>query len=474
LQKLYITDYLKLNADNLGNKTAVTCSGQSLTWQELWRDVEATSNKLAGKIGADKQQLVSLLMPNSIEYVVAYLAIIHSGHVAVPVDVIYKPLEIEAIIKQIPTALIITDESNRARISSNLPLITLDELMTEEAEGSESFRADPKEMIATIFFTSGTTGKPKAAPYTHTNHLWNINVCSQVWDWTSDDSLLISLRLSHWYGSVMGLTGAIYHGNSFYLTDRFDVEDILSILSSGKVSMFTHAPLAYAKMAETEKDYDLSKVRLFISGSGPLSPSVWQSFKDRYGQEILEVYGSSETGRIASNLLNERIPGSPGRPLPGVLAKIESDGELAVKSDGLFPGYYQNEPLTAQHLTSDGYWKTGDIASLSEGRIILKGRTHEIIRRMGYTVSPRDIEWALLTNPGIKEVSVLASQTGGSEDDELVYFIVTDMTDGQVEDFCKQSLPSIWRPNKIIKLTELPRTSNGKVSIPKLRAMVNW
>jgi malonyl-CoA/methylmalonyl-CoA synthetase len=414
-------------------------------------------------------------MPNSWEYVVAYLAILHAGHIALPIDVIYKPLEIGAILRQMKPALIIADEANLPRVNADIEIMTLADLVPANQGAFKPLRLPADKQIATIFFTSGTTGKPKAAPYTHANHMWNIEVCSQVWDWNEKDSLLLSLRLSHWYGSVMGLSGALYHGNTLHLQDRFNAQATLETLASGQISMFTHAPLAYSKLLEADdyEKYDLSKVRLFISGSGPLPPKVWQQFKERFGQEILEVYGSSETGRIASNLLNERIPGSPGRILPGVEVRIAEKNEVTVKSPGVFPGYYKNAPLNHASQTTEGFWRTGDIGELSGERLTLKGRLQEIIRKQGYSVSPRDVEWALHTNSAITDASVLGVSRPSEPDDQLVYFLVTDAAEQDIREFCKAELPSVWRPDRIIILPQIPRTMSGKVNIPELRAMLN-
>jgi malonyl-CoA/methylmalonyl-CoA synthetase len=468
----YITDYLIKNAQQMPDKLALVDHESAFSWRELAEAVEPIAKALRAKFPGDEQVLIGVFMPNSWEYIVAYLAIIHAGHVAVPIDVIYKELEIDAIINQMNPAIIITDQAGQKRISDSPKATLLSDVATSEA-APPPLRIDPRRQIATIFFTSGTTGKPKAVPNTHANHIWNIQTCSKVWQWTDSDSLLISVRLTHMLGCVMGLSGVLYHGNTFYITDRFDAEKILALLEKEKISMFSYGPLVYAKLLEVEKDYDLSKVRLFISGSGPLPPSTWQAFKDRYGQEILEVYGSSETGRIASNLLDERIPGSPGRPLPDVQIKVEDNGELAVKSPGVFPGYYNNAELTNKNLTPDGFWRTGDIVEIHDGRIILKGRIHEIIRRLGYSVSPRDVEWAMHKFPAVKDIAVLGEQRATEAGDKIVYFVVTEAGQDDIMAYCRENLPSIWRPDQIIIVDELPKNKTGKTDINALRAMLN-
>lgn len=351
--------------------------------------------------------------------------------------------------------------------------VLVEELIGHDGPVGNLIEIPANQQIATLTFTSGTTGKPKAVPNTHANHIWNIEACSEIWDWTADDTLLVSLPLSHMHGIVICLSGAIYHGNTIYLQRWFDEEATLKALASGQISFFTHAASAYVKLVtHKSSDYDLSKVRLCISGAAPLPPAVWQDFKDRFGVQILETYGSSETGRIAGNRLHERVLGSPGKPMPGVELRLNASGEVEVSSPGVFPGYYQNESATDEFMTKDGFWRTGDIAELKNGYVYLKGRVQERIRRFGYTISPRDVEWAIQQHPKVKDIYVMGRQKAGDTSDELIYFIVTSLSDDQIWDYCKQNLIFAWRPDKIVHLDELPRNRSGKASIGKLKAMV--
>lgn len=430
---------------------------------------------LSGYFSGSDQQVAAILAPNSIEFVVSYLAIVHTGHIALCLDPAYKKLELDAIIDQIPSKFIITTKDYRRQISDHHePVILAENLLAADSptETVDYLRQPADGQIASLTFTSGTTGRPKVVPNTHANHIWNIQTCSKIWDWTSDDSLLISVPLSHMLGIVMGLSGVIYHGNTFYLQRWFDEAATLKLLSSGKISFFSHAAAAYIKLAQMpDEGYDLSKVRLCVSGAAPLPPAIWQELKKRYGIEIVETYGTSETGRIAGNQLHERTLGSPGRPLPGVNIKLDDNSELLVKSGGVFPGYYHNPGATRAGRTSDGYWRTGDIAELRDGFIILKGRLQERIRRYGYDVSPRDVEWALLKNPRIQDAFVMGVQHADEPTDELVYFIVSDLSDDRIHDYCKHNLVYSWRPSKLIRLEELPRTRSGKPQLSRLKEL---
>lgn len=463
----YITDYLYENAKQVPHKVALVSEDREFSWQQLATEVELKANFLRKQLPGNNQCLVAVLMPNTWQFVVTYLAIIDAGHIAVPIDVIYKPLEIEAILNQVKPTILISDRLNADQLKGGWSTLTFDGL-GGESQAVSKIRTDPNMQIASLVFTSGTTGKPKIAPYTHSNHLWNIKACSEVWGWDNKDVMLLSLRLSHWYGICMGLSGALYHSNTIYLKNSFNADETLQLLANGQVSLFSHTPFAFSKMVEAQGEYDLSKVHLLISGSAALPPSVWQAFKDRFGVEIIETYGSSETGRIAANTYTERASGSPGKLLPGVEANLTADNELAIKSPGVFPGYYQNQEATKANLTDDGFWKTGDIAEIINRKVILKGRLQEKLIKFGYSISPRDIEWALTQNENILECAVIGRPTE-TGDDALIYFIVGNISESELIAYTKTDLPSIWRPDKIIFLDELPRTSNGKVALQQLK-----
>lgn len=473
----HLTDYLEHHALKCADKPALITDTKTLTWSELNALADSYAYRLAMDLPkhgtAEHQKVIGIMMPNDWQSVVAYLAILKTGHIALPIDPSYKKIEIEAIFTQMHPSIItghdVADYSHLANRVVNYQQLSES---TQALDKAKTLRFNAKQQIASLLFTSGTTGRPKAAPNTHANHIWNIEVCSQVWGWDDKDTLLISLRLSHWYGLVMGLSGALYHGNTLYLQDWFDPLKTLQSLSSGKISIFTHVPFAYQEMvAQNNSEFDLSKVRLCISGGAPLPPSLWHEFKDKFGVEILECYGSSETGRIASNLPSERIPGSPGRILPGVRLHITASGEVSIKSPGVFPGYFHNAQAS-KHLRADGdWWRTGDIGELVNGRLVLKGRVQEKIRKLGYTISPRDIEWALLKNPRIKEAYVMGRQSESGPNDELIYFIVSELSDQELEAYYKSDLLFAWRPDKVLRLDKLPRTTNNKPRISSLKAL---
>jgi acyl-CoA synthetase (AMP-forming)/AMP-acid ligase II len=414
-----------------------------------------------------------MLMTNSVDFVITYLAILQAGHIAMPLDPVYKRLEIAAIIKRVKPAMIVIQERYKDRVNAKeSDIFKAKSIIDKKWPVEPSLRLPAGEQIASLFFTSGTSGHPKIVPNTHSNHIWNIKTSSKVWSWTKDDTLLITLPLSHMHGLVMGLSGALYHGNTLYLRQQsFDARAVLEELASGKISLFTHGPVAYMQMLAETGEYDLSKVRLMISGSSPFPPSVWQDFKSRFGAEVVEVYGTSETGRIAANIPGQQKPGTTGKVLPDVDMKFSPEQEVLIRSGGVFPGYYHNQKATQASWAVDGYWRTGDIGELNDGYLVLKGRVQERIRRFGYTVSPRDVEWALLENSKINEAFVLGKQRPGRANDELFYFIAGDITLNELNDYCKNNLPFSWRADHVVFVASLPRTRNGKPHVKRLKEM---
>jgi len=472
----YITDFLEYNAVNYANKPAVVYEEETINWKLLRDSVNLGAKIIASKIDNSKQQIVGLLLSNSPEFIIAYLSIIHAGHIAMPLDPNFKHLEAQNVIDQMLPVVVITD-SKHADYLINTEIMNVDDLSDENNKNltSNFLRINPEKQVVSMLFTSGTTGNPKATPYTHANHIWNINAVSDLWQWVHDDTLLISLPLSHWHGLCVGLTGSLVHGNTIYLQERFDAEDTLNALQSGKISLFMHVPIAYSRLIEhnPSKKYDISKVRLCISGSSFLPPAMWHQFKDRFNQEILERYGASEMGFLTSNSLDSRVAGSVGKPLKDVTIKIQDSGEIAMHSPGLFPGYWNNEEATREHFTKEGLWLSGDIAVIDEdGNVHLKGRVQEKMKKFGYTVYPRDVEWAIMRIPGVKEAAVMSIQKQDQLSDDFIYFVVGDVDEKTIIDFSKSDMPNFWRPDKVILLDAIPRMGRAnKPDLNKLREL---
>lgn len=470
---MHISDYLFRNAKNLPQKPALITTDRTMTWQELAREVNSAAASLEQYLPDDnRQQIVATLVPNSWQCVVVYLAIVHLGHVALPVDISFKKLEVDFVLEATRPDLVIADRRAAALVAGPVILVS-DILSAKLLSPKKVYRVPATRQVASLFLSSGTTGKPKPIPNTHANQLWDVRAIAGPFGWTEQDSLLITLHLTHRHGLVICLLSAIYHGNTVYLTERFSIERTVALLESGKISIYSTVPPVYEQLVNfrPKGKINLSKVRLFASSSSPMPPHLAQAFKNRYTQEILDRYGTSEAGSMAVRPSSSKNASS--RLVQGVKLRIEPNGEIAVRSPGVFPGYYKNSTATRKNMTADGWWLPGDIGELDGGRLILRGRSKEIIIRSGYNVYPLDIEWALKKNSKVAEIKIIATSDQNQLDDKVFAFFSGNITKVQLADYSRLNLPRSWRPDCFIKLKSLPKTTTGKPRVGKLKAMLN-
>lgn len=471
MDKRYISDYLKTAADKLGSRDFLICKDRTLNWAEAYNESNYVAAFTAQRLKGRQQKIIGILLPDSWEFVVAYFGANASGNIAMPLDITFKKLELDYLVSVIRPEFVIVSRQTRHLVEG--PTVLIEDILLQKSTFEfPGYSLPPEEQIATLFFSSGTTGKPKPIPNTHTNQIWDVDAISKPMGWTEKDRLLITLHLAHRHGLVICLLGAVYHGNKVYLAERFDAQETLELLGSGKISLYSAVPAIYAKLIEqgSKGKFNLSAVRLFASSSSALSPALQKEFEDRYGHRIIDRYGTSETGSIA--IKNGADDETFGKLLDGVEIRLEKGGEVALKSPGLFPGYFNNADATNKNMTPDGWWLTGDIGELKQGKLILKGRSKEKISKAGYSIFPQDIEWGLLQAPGVDEVKVVGMPNLSNKyitQDRVVAFFTGTALAPQVEQFSSLNLPRSWRPDSFVKLAKIPKTANGKPKLAELR-----
>ena len=261
---------------------------------------------------------------------------------------------------------------------------------------------------AVLGYTSGTTGRAKGALLLQRNLLANIQAITQAWRWTADDRLLLTLPLFHAHGLMVGMHGTLLTGASVVLRRKFDASDVLSTINADPaITMFFGVPTMYGRLlAEAERlDAPPRPLRLYVSGSAPLSPQVFAEFERVFGQRILERYGMTETIMNMTNPYDgERRPGTVGAPYPGQEARVVGVadrqplpdgeiGEIEVRGPHVFAGYWNRPDATAEAFSADGWFKTGDLGWRSaDGYFTITGRARELIISGGYNIYPREVE----------------------------------------------------------------------------------
>ncbi|MEQ8361984.1 MAG: acyl-CoA synthetase [Cyclobacteriaceae bacterium] len=469
-----IIDLFSLSFIDRKDKIALEFGGTQITFHEL----HIRSNQMGHVLTAKALQTgdrLALYLENSLEFVDIYLACLKLGIIIVPINILYKEREITHIMNDAtPKGIIAFNDIEGLTIWNA-------KVLADEAKSQPKDLAQCKatgDSPAAIIYTSGTTGTSKGAVLSHNNFIANAINLNTCWKITETDRLLIGLPLFHVHGLANGMHCAFIAGATTRLLPRFEHQKIKDECEDFKPTVFYGVPTVYVRLLEKTNEEALSissTMRLFVSGSAPLPPQVLDAFREKYGHTILERYGMTETLMNISNpYVGERRAGTVGFPLPGTSVKIitpegkeagvDEEGEIHIKGPNVFSQYW-NRPDATLASFENGYFKTGDMAVVSEdGYYTLRGRKSELIISGGFNIYPREIEEFLMEQDGIKEAAVIgiADKVRG----ELpVAFIVTDgnLDESVLEEKCKQSLASFKVPRKFISVEVLPRTALGKV-----------
>jgi malonyl-CoA/methylmalonyl-CoA synthetase len=276
--------------------------------------------------------------------------------------------------------------------------------------------------------------------------------------------LLHALPVFHVHGLFVAIHCALLSGAPMLWLAKFDAAEVIRALPRASVMM--GVPTFYTRLLG---DSAFSRecaahIRLFISGSAPLLPSTFAEFEARTGHRILERYGMSEAGMIASNpLAGARIAGSVGYPLPGVGLRLSHSGGIEIAGPSLFRGYWNMPEKTAAEFTEDGWFRTGDVGRLDpDGRLWITGRARDLIISGGYNIYPREIELILDEVDGVTESAVIGVPHP-DYGEAVVAAVVGDVDEGALIARARERLAAFKVPKRILFLEALPRNAMGKV-----------
>jgi malonyl-CoA/methylmalonyl-CoA synthetase len=340
------------------------------------------------------------------------------------------------------------------------------------------------DAAAVLIYTSGTTGRSKGAVLTHGNLTSNADVLCAAWRITAGDVLIHALPMFHVHGLFVALHPLLCAGAGILFQRKFEPKEVLRVLPRATVLM--GVPTFYTRLlGEPQLTRErCAKMRLFVSGSAPLLETTFRAFADRTGHTILERYGMSEAGMITSNPYDgERRAGTVGKPLPGVSLRIVGDdgrelargeaGGIEIRGPNVFAGYLGMPDQTRHDFTDDGYFKTGDVGTLShDGYVSIVGRSKDIVITGGYNVYPKEIELLLDAFPEVEESAVV----GVPHDDfgEAVTAVVVLgagalLTEAEIVGRLKAMIASYKVPRRVHFVKELPRNAMGKIEKKRLR-----
>jgi long-chain acyl-CoA synthetase len=466
--------------------------GRRYTYSEFDQAVNRTASMLAGQ-GIGKGDVVSLLMPNSVEYILAYFACWKLGALAGPVNSLLKESETAFVVgnSEAKAILVNSEYSERvASIRSQLPYLASVIVFDDEASATVAFRDAgrptgslvSKDDDAIIIYTSGTTGKPKGCLLTHGNVIANARQISEWLSFTPDDRLLTIMPLFHMNAVSVTTVSALFAGGSTVISAKFSAKRFWQTISDYQITSFGSVATMLSMLLNTYSDgvpagLQTAQLRFAMCGSAPVPAEVMKRFETTFNCPVVEGYGLSEsTCRSTFNPPDERRrPGSCGLPIGNEMKVVNDNdeevaegelGEIVLRGENILKGYYKNPDATATAFRH-GWFHTGDVGYRDkDGFFFIVDRKSDMIIRGGENIYPREIDEVLYQHP-----SVAAAATIGVPDqlygEEVAAFVVLkEGPKASAEEliaFCNQSLADYKCPKSIHLVKDIPKGPTGKL-----------
>lgn len=472
------------------------------TDDQAFLDLSARLAAVLIERGVDPGDRVAVQVSKSIEALALYVACIRTGAVFLPLNTAYTEAELGYFIGDATPRVLVLDPSRRAM---GQRLIGASQLLTLDGDGSGSLMdkasssvavadvvARTADDLAAILYTSGTTGRSKGAMLTHGNLLSNAQTLVSYWQFSASDVLLHALPVFHTHGLFVACNVMLLSGGRMIFQPGFSTDAVLQAMPSATTMM--GVPTFYTRLLADERFTrdSASHMRLFISGSAPLLADTHREFEARTGQRILERYGMTETNMNTSNPVDgERMAGTVGMALPGVEVRVcKPDttealpagevGILQVRGPNVFAGYWQMPEKTREELLEDGFFITGDLATIDErDYVTIVGRSKDLIISGGYNIYPKELELLIDELPGVTE-SAVVGVPHPDFGEAVVAVVVCDGSAAAAELNAEKLIAALAdrlarfkQPKKVKFVDELPRNTMGKVQKNLLREQLN-
>jgi malonyl-CoA/methylmalonyl-CoA synthetase len=462
-------------------------------------DIDARTARLANLLRASGVGIgdrVAVQAEKSIDYLMLYLACLRAGAVFLPLNTAYTAGELDYFLNDAQPALFVCDPA-KAQALTPLALAAGAKVETLDATGAGSLvdkarsqhdgfetvaRADHD--LAAILYTSGTTGRSKGAMISHANLASNAFTLVEAWRFTREDVLLHALPVFHTHGLFVATNVVLASGASMIFQPRFEIDAVVEALPRATAMM--GVPTFYIRLLDDARlDRELvAGIRLFVSGSAPLSADVHRAFEARTGHAILERYGMTETNMNTSNPYDgARRAGTVGLPLPGIDIRIADPathvplpqgeiGMIHVRGPNVFSGYWRQPEKTAAEFV-DGWFITGDLGTMDiSGYVSIVGRGKDLIISGGYNIYPAEVEALLDEIPGVRESAVIGVPHPDLGE-AVVAVIAADpqagLDDGAILAALADQLARFKQPRRIHFVDALPRNSMAKIQKNVLR-----
>ncbi|MFG1856973.1 acyl-CoA synthetase [Actinomadura geliboluensis] len=446
----------------------VRVAGRELARDELLGRASAVAAEIRG---ADA---VAVHATASLETVAAVVGGLLAGVPVVPLPPDSGPAERAHILGDSGASMILAAGGTEPA-PGEPPLVPVDRL----PRGGSGGGAVPADATALILYTSGTTGAPKGVLISRSAIAAGLDALAEAWAWTPGDVLVHGLPLFHVHGLVLGVLGALRVGSPLVHTGRPKPELYAAAARDDGGSLFFGVPTVWSRTAADSATAEaLRGARLLVSGSAPLPVPVFERLSELTGHRPVERYGMTETLiTVSARADGDRRPGYVGMPLPGVETRLvaedgsavphdgEAPGELHVRAPLLFKGYLNRPEATAESFAPDGWFRTGDIATIGPDgwhRIVGRAST-DLIKSGGYRIGAGEIENALLAHPAVREAAVVGTPHDDLGEQVTAYVVADGVGADQLIGFVAERLSVHKRPRVVHLVDALPRNAMGKV-----------
>jgi long-chain acyl-CoA synthetase len=480
---------LQASAADQPERVAVRLNERTLTYAELDRAARGVAASLAAR-GIGAGETVAIMVPNVPEFTVAYFGILYAGCTVVPLNVLLSAPEVAYHIGDSKARLLIAHPLFRAPAEKGAAEAGVG-VVWSDGDGPDALptlaAAEPVEALhptdpsdtAVVLYTSGTTGRPKGAELSHANLFVNCAVVvPKLVPMAPGDVALACLPLFHSFGQTCIQNATIAGGGSFTLLPRFGPAEAAAIVARDRVTLFAGVPTMYFALLHHDGPIDFASVRYCMSGGAPMPVEVMRAFEERFGVEILEGYGLSETSPVASFNMpgRPRHPGSIGYPVWGVELSIQDAegnllrdgerGEICIRGHNVMKGYLGRSEATAEAIR-DGWFHSGDVGVRdADGSYRIVDRVKDMILRGGFNVYPREVEEVLYGHVAIAEAAVIgvAHVSHGEEVKAVVALKAGhSVTAQELIAWSKERLAAYKYPRIVEFVDALPKGPTGKI-----------
>jgi acyl-CoA synthetase (AMP-forming)/AMP-acid ligase II len=469
-------------------------SGRAITYGELVERARLVAGGLAAR-GFQAGEVFAIYLPNLPEYAVAFYGVLLAGGTNTTLNPLYTVEELAAQLNDAGARYLLTippflDKAVEAAGRSGVREV----FVLGEAQGATPFAAllrsghqppevtiDPHRDLATVPYSSGTTGLPKGVMLTHHNLVANLCQFQSVVDLGEEETGVAVLPFFHLYGQVVLMAAALWQGGTLVTMPRFDLEQFLAILQDYRVSRAAVVPpivLALAKHPLVDR-FDLSGLRFVLSGAAPLGAELEEACGRRLGCVVGQGYGLTETGPVLTAHPPEEARirhGSAGQLLPNTEARVvdlatgealgrDQDGELCFRGPQVMRGYLNRPAETAQMLDAEGWLRTGDIGHVDDdGFFYVVDRVKELIKYKGLQVAPAELEAVLVSHPGIADAAVVRIPDEEAGEVPKAFVVATaELSAQEVMDYVAERVAPYKRLRQVEFIDEIPKSLSGKI-----------